>query len=365
MKKLIAVMLLCASSVMAQSPVVFKQGSLLVITNNAASTNGIQLQAEMVDAQQPGVSQRITLMRESVSVSPYRIVGVQFSGPKDTNFWTETTATGGSVVQTNGFISINMTTQATAYARYQSMRTARYISGESMNFRAQARLCDLGNTNNIRSMGVSDQAEANGMAFQLSGTTFVLRTCYTNVSTIITNGTFNGNIGTSIAMTTNIGAYEISWNNKSVEWFVDGSLLHKQTFPVVPATAQMNLGICLQSTNVLAVTNADWNGSFELRVASIQRFGNESTTPIWRNISGATSNTFKFSAGHLHSILIGTGGTLCNIYDGYSPTMSLILSVDTSKTTGTLGPFNIDAPFQNGLTIVTTGAGTSICVIYE
>jgi hypothetical protein len=225
------------------------------------------------------------------------------------------------------------------------------------------RLCGSSNTNNLREWGIENTPiDDNGAFFQYKGTNLMIATVYNGVESVVTNGNFNVAQWTA---TTNIQSYEIQYNNASVEFFCQDVLLHKHTASVTPWSATMELGICLENKNLLAVTNSDFAGCMEARVASISRYGLENSTPQYRYISGASSNTYKFSAGYLHNILIGVGGTLCNIYDGYSPTMSFILSIDTSKTTGTIGPFSIDVPFQNGLTIVTTGAGTSICVVYE
>ena len=49
MKQLIAFMMIIATPLFASSPVIFQQGSLVTITNNNASTNGIAVMTEMTD----------------------------------------------------------------------------------------------------------------------------------------------------------------------------------------------------------------------------------------------------------------------------------------------------------------------------
>lgn len=70
-------------------------------------------------------------------------------------------------------------------------------------------------------------------------------------------------------------------------------------------------------------------------------------------------------AGMLHSIIVNQAGTLCTIYDQTSAAVPIMGIIDTNKTTGIIGSISYETPFFNGLTIVTTGAGTNITVVYE
>jgi hypothetical protein len=105
--------------------------------------------------------------------------------------------------------------------------------------------------------------------------------------------------------------------------------------------------------------------TLEAWTATIVRLGKLETKPQYKYITGAATTVCKLSSGHLHKIIVNQAGTLCSIYDQTSAAVPIIGILDTNKTTGTIGAVEYNCPFFNGLTIVTTGAGTDITVIYE
>jgi hypothetical protein len=141
-----------------------------------------------------------------------------------------------------------------------------------------------------------------------------------------------------------------------------GNLVHTASFPTNTWTNTSNFNIRADTINS---GSASSQNNLECRVSTLYRLGNEITVPIYKHISGATTSVLKYAAGTLHKITINAPGTLCTIYDGTSVTGNVIGIVDTNKTTGNTGTLSYDCPFFNGLTIVTTGAGSDLTIVYE
>jgi len=70
----------------------------------------------------------------------------------------------------------------------------------------------------------------------------------------------------------------------------------------------------------------------------------------------------KYGAGTLHTIVNNDNSGSVIVYDNTAGSGTIIASIDLAKVLGTL---TFNAPFSNGLTIVTTGAGAKITVTYE
>ena len=356
MKKLTILFMILASPVFAQSPVMFKQGSLMTITNNAANTNGIQLQAEMVDSQQPNRTAKLSAMRELAVQAPIRLVGTAFQGTiKDTNFWNETSVSGGVVTQSQGQVILYPSTNAAGSITYTSVRQARYLAG-SMNFyRAVVRLPVINDASVSRWWGATDSTYSNGAAFFMLGTN--LYTCTMNNGVTTTNTSFNV---APFAMDTNVHTYEVWWSNSKVWYYIDDVLRHTYSASSAPWTSTMQFSACQRVTSTGSTNNATMN----VRVASIYRFGQEQSAPAFYHISGAATATLKWSAGTLHKVSVNAAGTLCTLYDGTNGTGNVIGILDINKTTGQLGTLQYDCPFFTALSVVTTGSG-DITVIYE
>jgi len=125
----------------------------------------------------------------------FRLVGTNFDGTtKDPNFWTETVTTSGTVVQT-GEIKLNSGATSASSARYDSVRTARFVVGSALQFTGAFKFNDALVADNIRRCGAYDNAE--GVFFELSGTTFNVGSRKTSADTLVSNGSFNGNYGTT------------------------------------------------------------------------------------------------------------------------------------------------------------------------
>ena len=102
-----------------------------------------------------------------------------------------------------------------------------------------------------------------------------------------------------------------------------------------------------------------------IKQMNICRLGTLLTAPQYGHITGAATTVLKLGGGMLHKIIVNQAGTLCTIYDQTSAAVPIVGILDTNKNTGTIGSIDYECPFFNGLTIVTTGAGSDITVVYE
>jgi hypothetical protein len=293
-----------------------------------------------------------------------RIAGAIFNGGTlDTNFWTKAESTG-TVAQSASEVVLTSGTANGHSASIYSVRRANWVTGTSNKYRAQMRFGDSGTTNVTRRWGVGFGATmptiTDGAYFKLSGTTLSVNTMANTTETPIASTAFNG---TYTAPTlTNNNTYEILYTLGKVYFIINSVIIHTATFSTSHWTSNTtNFHIfadVVNTGNSAAVTNT-------FRMMNICRLGSHITMPTYKYISGAATTICKYGGGILHSVVVNQAGTLCTIYDQTSGAVPIIGIVDTNKTTGTIGAINYDCPFFNGLTIVTTGAGTNITVIYE
>lgn len=119
----------------------------------------------------------VTPMRELKVASSVRLVGATYvNGFFDNNFWSSTTVNNGLVSVSSGSLSLYASsgTQINGQATVTSLRTARYISGSSNEYRAVIRIDTtpvLSGNNDMR-WGVSDDPLRNEYFFYYSSNTF-------------------------------------------------------------------------------------------------------------------------------------------------------------------------------------------------
>jgi hypothetical protein len=164
----------------------------------------------------------------------------------------------------------------------------------------------------------------------------------------------------------NVHVYEVWWSNSRVWYYVDDVLRHVHTASNAAWTGTVSLPIILCNTNYGGMIGAY---TTIVRVASIYRFGQTYSTPIAINIPGAhTGRVCKYGPGQLHHVLINTptvaAGT-CTIYDNTAATGRILAAIDLNKSTAFGGQYDFDCPFDNGLTVVTTGTGGDVTIILE
>tara|TARA_R110000868_G_scaffold87034_4_gene243656 strand:+ start:5137 stop:6285 length:1149 start_codon:yes stop_codon:yes gene_type:complete len=293
-----------------------------------------------------------------------RQVGAQFSGSTiDPSFWVATVANSATVVQQNNDVDVSSGTNTAGSARFHSARRARYISGVSNGYRAVVHLSDTGVTGNTRKWGIGFGASmptiTDGAYFKLSGTTFSVCTLKGGVETAVDSGSFNGTSTTYTPVNTAITC-EIFYAQSSVVFVINNVRIHTVTAASSVWTNVIDLHVYTDSINSGSTTNC----AVTLRAAAIRRFGEETSHPTFRNITTATTTILKYSSGTLQTILIGNPtNNAITIYDNTAASGTIITIINPGAIATPLC-FNLNVPFQNGLTVVTAGT-PNLTLIYE
>ena len=299
----------------------------------------------------------------SISVeSPVRLVGTNFDGTTlDPNFWTPTTANGGTVTQA-GEIQLDTSTNAAGSASYTSVRSSRFVVGAALKFQGLFKFVTAATTDNVRRCGAYGATD--GFFFQLDGSTFSVGSRKASSDTLVDSGSFNGNYGPSFTpVNTQYYKLEIEWTPKGVFWYVDGKLLHK--IGTGHLSNILSLPINFENVNAGSTTDV----AFDCLGVAIVRLGNLETNPTSKYQSGTTAGlVLKYGAGALRGVVISgvANNSVITLYDNTAASGTVIWSY------GTMGsqtqPYDLDfktLPFSIGLTLVISGASSNITVIYE
>jgi len=302
-----------------------------------------------------------TPMNEMRVAEPTRLVGTIFEGATlDTNFWTSTPVANGTAVVGSGILTLTTTADSGSSSVVQSVRTGRYVGGHSNRFRAQIRIGDVTTTNNKRRWGIfTTGAGSNGAFFEEAAGAISVVTRKNNSDTPVASASWNGS--TTVPTLTNVNTYEIYYTNKKCYFVINGVLVHTVNATTANWSDAKTYPIRFENTN----TGIGTVETLEVWVATIARLGKEQTAPTYKYITGEATTVCKLGPGTLHKITVNKAGTLCTVYDQTSGAVPLIGIIDTNKTTGTIGTLSYDCPFFTGLTIVTTGAGSDVTVVYE
>jgi len=299
----------------------------------------------------------------TLNVNPtVRLVGTNFDGTvKDTNFWTETVTGTGSITQTGKIVlstgpSDSSSVTADSTTKYESVRRARFVVGSALKFIGAFTFVTEGTVDNIRRCGAYDANE--GFFFELDGTTFSVGSRKATVDTLISSGSFNGNLGLTFTPTADTNyKLEIEWTPLGAFYYVNGKLLHQSLGGQL--TNYLTLPITFENNND---NGLDEDVDMDCLGVVIVREGELATAPTNKYIAGADTVILKYGAGDLHNIVINDNSGSFIIYDGLSAAGTIIAAVDCSKGFGTL---SYNCPFSDGLYIATTGAGVKITIIYE
>lgn len=298
-------------------------------------------------------------------VEPVRLVGSSFEGTTiDGNFWTTASSGTGSISQANAQLTLTSGANTSVVTAY-SLRRARYIGGSGIRYRAVIQQ-GASQSNNTRSWGIGWGASmptiTDGAWFQLdSGLNLVVMKG--NSATTITNGTFNGSLGSSYSLSTTATTFEIYWTNSKVYFVIGDEVLHTYSASATTWAATMNFHAFMKSVNSGASTTVDMN----VRTATIYRLGKINTSPIGKNLTAVnTSQILKYGAGMLHRIIVGTpvNNKTVSVYDNVTGTGNpiIVLTLPNSAT-----PFVMEmgVPFFTGLNVVPNDTGLNINVVYE
>lgn len=314
-------------------------------------------------ADQYGFTTDSTPNSELITTEKIRLVGTIFNGATlDSAFWTSAASTG-TVTQASSELVLTSGTANGHYARAYSVRRANWVTGTSNKFRAQMRVGSSDDDVTVKfgvGWGATMPTITDGAYFKFVGSTISVNTMAATSETPVASGSFNGTY--SAPTLTNNNTYEILYTLGKVYFLINNVIIHTATF----STTHWTSG----TTNFHAfadVTNTGNSAAIAhtFRMINIARLGKMLTMPQYQHITGAATTVCKLGGGILHKIIVNQAGTLCTIYDQTSAAVPIMGILDTNKTTGTIGSVDYEVPFFNGLTIVTTGAGTDLTVVYE
>lgn len=295
---------------------------------------------------------------ELYTVPRNRLVGKAFVGDvPDTNFWTETSSSGG-YASFAGDLELNSGTSTSGSAQYQSVHKARFVAGMVNEFVSVARFGQDPAAGYKAQMGAFDDTD--GAFFVIDGTSFGVGTRYNGVDDIVWNGSFNGNLGPTIGGNFQIpNRYDMMYGGSAIEFYVGDDLIHTKYAIFGPDTFKVDFPITIQLEN----SGSTNDNSIHVRGCGIFRVGELNTSPVYHQISGVEDGILlKYGAGNLHTVVNTDNAGTMLIYDGIDATGKLIASMDLAKVVGNL-TFNVD--FGDGLFIVQTSAGSSTTIIYE
>lgn len=316
-------------------------------------------QVGLIDLQSKQQTQ-VTKQREMRISNAQRICGKTFTGSiLDTNYWTSTIASSGTVVVEGGYVSLKTTTSSTSVAKITATSVARFMASTMNVFKTIARFATSGVENNIRQIGVLTSNGNNGFAFELNGTVFAICIIKDGVVTRVSEH-FNGNIGDSYILDNNFHQFDIHYDSKGVCFFIDELLLHtiSTVGSTTTLTSEFNLYPVVHNTNSNTVT-----GSPEIQVIDcfVSRLGNlkSQSKSLYINTNG--TYILKLGAGQLIKIISTDNNGSFTVYDNVAGSGSILTVIDATAVSGLL---EFSLPFNIGLTVVTSG-GAKLTIIYE
>lgn len=320
---------------------------------------------------------RVSPMGALKTANSVRLTGQSIHGDTvDTNFWASSVIAGnGAVSQTLGAMTLTTgTPTADGSITVNSVRTARYIGGSPNYYRANIRLpaVTTGTAGfvNTRQWGAFDIND--GFYFQATQTnpasvpTLAIVSRKATADTPVTS--FNGNLGTTYLLDTNVHTYEIWWSNKSTYFYIDDVLLHTLTAPAATSTATLSLKVGLTCVNSGSNTAAN---TLVARSSMILRLGVPNTRPQWKynhGVLSAANGILKRGGGSLHKVVVNAwvNGSVITLYDALSATNPIAIITPTSSNDAQQSfVLDYDLDFYTGLTCVVANAATDVTVIYE
>ena len=303
-----------------------------------------------------------TLLDQLKVAQSFRLAGGVFNDSVlDPNFYTASTAAGGTATVANGVLTVAVTTTSGSTAGVATARPGRYMGSNSNYYRANVRLGDTGTAGNIRYWGAFNgtTAPTSGFYFKLDGTTFSV--CHKPIGgaeVAVSSGSFNGH--TSVHQPTlNCTTYEIYYTVRRVLFTINGEVIHTFTATTSALTGELHF-----RANILSV-NAGVGPAVSIytQVMSISRLGEAHSNPRATNVVGVATTLLKTGPGGLHRIIVGNPAGTVTVYDNTAGSGTILV---TLALAGLASPMAVEigCEFTNGCTAVSTGA-SNITYIYE
>ena len=319
---------------------------------------------------------RISPMGAMKNASAVRLVGQTIVDTVDSNYWVSSGVAGaGAVAAATGEMTLTTGTPTVNGAiTVNSVRIARYIGGSPNYYRGNVQLpaVTTGSAGfvNTRKWGAFNASD--GFYFcatQTNPATTPTLTLYSRKATADSAAitAFNGNLGASYVLDTNVHTYEIWWSNKSAYFFIDDVLLHTITSSTTTATGTLHLPVGLQTTNSGNNTAAN---TLVARSSMIIRLGSLLTQPTsYYFAAGQTAGyNMKVGPGNLHEIIVNseTNNAVITISDSASAATPVIWghTAGATKTDSYALDFK-GLPFFTGLRLTVATANASLTLIYE
>lgn len=319
--------------------------------------------AEIILKDKYGAYLQSDAMKNLKTTEPFRIVGSSYESVIDSNFWTlATSGAGASGNMASCVLTLASGTANNGSSKITSSQIGRFIFGHQNLFRAGIRFPALAVALNTRYFGpvtVSGTTPQNGFYFSLSPAG-VLSVNVVNGGSVtsVASGSFNGSVS-SFTMDTNVHFYEILYFTASVQFFVDGVLLHTITPTTAALTGSMHLPITILSVNSASGVTS---GTIECYNSTIIRLGRPLSDVRSFNIAGASTVILKSGPGTLQRVTINANsGSSITIYDNVTASGTKLATIVPNQ----ICTLEYNAPTQVGLTVVTVGAGCDITVSYE
>lgn len=302
-----------------------------------------------------------------VNTSPvYRMVGTAFEGSTlDPNFWSDDECLrGGTVAQADGEVSLLTNTTANGLSILQSVRKGRFVAGSATKMEGAFSFKTAATANNTRRLGAytldGTLDVEDGFFFQFVGTAFSVGYARNGSVTAIATGSFNGNMGATWEPSADTYyKLTIEFSPMGAFWYVDSTLLHK--VKAGHPSAYMTLPITIENENIGDITT-----EVELHCvgAYIARQGELQTNSTYKYIGTDATTVCKNSAGVLHRVIVLDNAGNIEIYDNTAGSGTVICSIDSAQGSEPLGTLEFNAPFNDGLTIVTSSSARCT-VVYE
>ena len=313
--------------------------------------------AEVTLLDQLKVSQNVRLAGKVFDVSGF-----------DSNFWSATGATGGTVVCSSGESTATSSGATGSVATITSVSTARYIAANMNYFRGQIRL-DSGQTGNVRQWGCGQIPLTDGLCFQLSGTTFSVVTMSGGTGATTNSGSFNGTVS-AYTLDTNYHTYEIYYTMRTAKFVIDGVLIHTVSSSTGAQTQTRNFKPFVLNSNPSSSSAA---ANLYALTMMIARYGPPVTQPKTTMFTGTTGAILKVGPGSILGVygMANDNNAVLTLYDSPTGATGNVLFQTGSLTTAQ-GMFSIQfegsgggMQFNNRMYATITGASANILVKYE